>query len=136
MISSRARAWPSHQVATLGSARSLPSTAGASAGRKLNMRARLDHAGTERIGDHHGAVAHRLHQARHAEARARVELERIGEVGIEAAQQHLGALEAGDRADEDAVVAHRQILALDQQEAEIAREIGVLEIGLVHAARA
>src|SRR5262249_6943401 len=31
-----ARAWPSHHVATLGSARSLPSTVGASAGRKLN----------------------------------------------------------------------------------------------------
>ena len=61
-----------------------------------------------------------------------VELQRIGEIGVEPAQQHLGAAQAGDGADEDAVVAHGQILALDQQEAEIAREIGVLEIGLVH----
>ena len=38
----------------------------------------------------------------------------------------------GDGADEHAVVAHREVFALDQQEAEIAREIGVLEIGLVH----
>ena len=99
------------------------------------MRARLDHAGAERIGDHDGAVAHRLHQPGHAEARTRVQLERIGEVGIEPAQQHFGALEAGHGADEDAVVAHRQVLAFDQQEAEIAREIGVLEIGLVHRSR-
>ena len=43
-------------------------------------------------------------------------------------------LQAGHGADEHAVVAHREVLALDQQEAEIAREIGVLEIGLVHRA--
>ena len=37
-----------------------------------------------------------------------------------------------DGADEDAVVAHDQVLAVDQQQPEIARQIGVLEIGLVH----
>ena len=93
--------------------------------------ARLDHAGAERVGHHHGAVADRLHETGHAEPRAGVQLQRIGEIGIETAQQHLGALQAGHGADEDAVVAHRQVLALDQQEAEIAREIGVLEIGFV-----
>ena len=35
----------------------------------------------------------------------------------------------------DRAVAHRQVAALDQQEAEIAREIGVLEIGLVQRPR-
>ena len=50
-------------------------------------------------------------------------------------QQHLGAPQAGNRADEDAVVAHGQILAFDQQEAEIAGEIGVLEIGFIHRPR-
>src|SRR6516225_2713011 len=126
MISSLARAWPSHHVATLGSARSPPSTVGASAGRKLN------HARAERIGDHHRAVAHGLHQAGHAKSRTRIKLERIGEVGVEPPHQHFGALEAGHRADEDAIVAHSQILALDQQEAEIARKISVLEISLIH----
>jgi hypothetical protein len=104
-------------------------------GQKAQERARLDHAGTERIGDHDGAVTHRLHQSGHAEARTRIELEWIGEVGVEASHEHLGPLEAGHRANEDAVVAHGQVFALDQQEAEITREIGVLEIGLVHRPR-
>ena len=41
-------------------------------------------------------------------------------------------LSPGHGADEDAVVARGQVFALDQEEAEIAGEIGVLEIGLVH----
>ena len=40
----------------------------------------------------HGAVADRLHQTGHAETRARAQLQRIGEIGIEPAQQHFGAL--------------------------------------------
>ena len=71
-----------------------------------------------------------MQKTRRTEARRGVEFERIGEVGVDAAQQHFGALQAGDGADEDAVVAHAQILAFDQQEAEIAREVSVLEIGL------
>ena len=99
-------------------------------------RARLDQAGAERIDDDDLAVAHGLQQARRAEARGGIEFERIGEVGVDPPQQHLGALQAGNGADEDAVVAHAQVFALDQQEPEIAREIGVLEIGLVHRSRA
>ena len=91
----------------------------------------LDHAGAERIGHHHGAVADRLHETGHAEPRARAQFQRIGEIGIEAAQQHFGALQPGHGADEDAVVADGEVLALDQEKAEIARQIGVLEIGLV-----
>jgi hypothetical protein len=94
--------------------------------------ARLCHPAAEAVGEHDLALAHRLHQPGHAEPRPRVEFQRIAEVGIEPAQQHLGALESGHRADEDAVVAHGQVFALDQEEAEIAGEIGVLEIGLVH----
>jgi hypothetical protein len=67
-----------------------------------------------------------------AEPRGGVKLERIGKVGVDTAQQHLGALQAGNGAHEDAVVAHAQIFALDHEKAEIARQIGVLEIGLAH----
>src|SRR5262249_19979157 len=70
--------------------------------------------------------------SRHAKSRTRVKLERTGEVAVEPPHQYFGALEAGHRADEDAIVAHGQILAFDQQEAEIARKISVLEIGLIH----
>ena len=98
-------------------------------------RARLDQAGAERIDDDDLAVAHGLQQPRRAEAGGGIELERIGKIGIDPPQQHLGALQAGNGADEDAVVAHAQILAFDQQEPEIAREIGVLEIGFAHRSR-
>ena len=80
----------------------------------------------------HLAVAHRLHQTGDAEPRTGVEFERVGEIGVDAAQQHFGAAQSGYCTDEDAIVAHDQVLALDQQQAEIAREIGVLEIGFVH----
>ena len=95
-------------------------------------RSRLDEAGAERIGDGEAAVAHCLDEARHAEPGAHVEFERIGEIAVEAAQQHVDAFEARNGADEDAVLAHAQVLALDQKEAEIAGQIRVLEIGLVH----
>src|SRR5262249_54722638 len=132
MISSLARAWPSHHVATLGSARSSPSTVGASAGRKLNSA----RASTT---PEPSALAITTVPSRTActkpgtpSSRTRVKLERIGEAGVQPPHQYFGALEAGHRADEDAIVAHGQILAFDQQEAEIARKISVLEISLIH----
>ena len=73
-----------------------------------------------------------MQQAGDAKARGGVELERVGEIGVDAPQQHFGAAQAGDGADENAIVFDDEILAFDQQEAEIARQIGVLEIGLVH----
>ncbi len=66
--------------------------------------ARLDQAGAERIDDDDLAVAHGLHQPGDAEPRGGVEFERIGEIGVDAAQQHFGAPQSRDGADEDAVV--------------------------------
>ena len=105
--SRRARsALPSHQVATFGRRGRSPSTCGASAGRKASMA----RASTRPAPS---ALAITTLPSRTActrpgtPSRERgVELERIGEVGIEPAQQHFGALQAGDGADEDAVVAH------------------------------
>ena len=94
--------------------------------------ARFDQPGAERVDDDNLAVAYRLDEAGHAEAGGGVELQRIGEIGVDAPQQHFSAAQTGDRSDKHAVVAHDQILAFDQQESEIAREIRVLEIGLVH----
>ena len=44
---------------------------------------------------------------------------------------HVDRLQAAERLQEHAAVAHRQVAALDQREAEVAREVGVLEVGLV-----
>ncbi len=67
----------------------------------------------------------------HAEARGGIELHRVDPFGIDLAPDHVGALQAGDGAHKGAPpLADDEIVALDQQEAEIAGEIGVLEIGL------
>ena len=67
--------------------------------------------------------------------RGRIELQRIEKIGIDPAQQHVEPLQAGDGADMNAVAADGEIVALDQQEAEIARERRVLEIGFAEGAR-
>ena len=67
--------------------------------------------------------------------RRRIELERIEEIGIDPAQQHVEPLQACDGADMDAVAADGEIVALDQQKAEIARQRGVFEKGFAEDAR-
>jgi hypothetical protein len=94
------------------------------------QRAGFDEARARHIGDDDFARADRFHQAGHAELRGGVEFERIAPVGVDAAQKRVGALEAGDGAHMHLVVAHDEVAAFDQQEAEIAREIGLLVIGL------
>ena len=69
-----------------------------------------------------------------AEARGGVELERVGEGGVEAAPEHGDRAEAGDGADHDAAVLDGQVLAFEQHEAEVAGDPGVLEVGVVERA--
>ena len=96
---------------------------------------RLDHARAEGVGNRHVAGPRGLDQSGHAERRIAAQLERIAEAVVEAAKDDVDGLEAVEGLDEDATVAHRQIAALDQREAEIPREIGVLEVGFVVRAR-
>ncbi len=95
-------------------------------------RARFDQSGAERIDDDDLAVAHGLQKSGCAEPRGGIQFERIGEIGVDAAEQHFGSLQTGYGADKNAVIAHAEVFAFDQHEPEIAREIGVLEIGLAH----
>ena len=97
---------------------------------EAHQRARLDEARARHVRHHGVAVAHRRNEARHAEARCAVQFERIDEIGIDAPPDHVGALQARDGAHMGEPVMHDEIVALDQQEAEIARQIGLLEIGL------
>ena len=64
-----------------------------------------------------------------------IDLEGIEVVGIDPAQQHVEPLQSGDGANVDAVAADREIVALHQQETEIARERRMLEIELAELAR-
>ena len=113
----------------------LAEQAPAQARQEAEQRPRLQHAGARHVGDDDAVLAQHVDQAGHAEMRGRIELERIEEIGIDPAQQHVEPLQAGDGADMNAVAADGEIVALDQQEAEIARQRGVFEIGFAEGAR-
>ena len=122
---------PSHQVAISGSSSFSPMSRSAIGGRKPEPRGGLEHAGAERIGNHDAAGAQRADEAGHAQRGIAAQFERIAEVVVEAAQDGVHAAQSAERLEEHRVAAHREIVALDQRHAELAREIGVLEIGFV-----
>ena len=77
----------------------------------------------------------RLDHAGRADAAVVAQLQRIDEAGIHAPPQHADRLEAGDGAHHHLAVLDDEVLALEQHEAEVAGDVGVLEIGLVVLAR-
>ena len=88
----------------------------------------------ERI--HHGDRATPLHldQSHHPQARICAQVKGIGVVGVDAAQHHVDALESAQRAHPELSVAHHQVGALDEREAQHRREVGLVERRLgVHA---
>ena len=107
----------------------------AQARQEPEQRPRLQYAGARHVGDDDAVLAQHVDQAGHAEMRRRIEFQRIEEIGIDPAQQHVEPLQPRDGADMNAVAADGEIVALDQQEAEIARQRGVFEIGLAEGAR-
>ena len=107
----------------------------AQARQEAQERVALDEAGAERIADRDRAGARRLQQPRHADQRVRAQLERIAKLGVDAAHDEVDALEPLDGLQVDAVVAHGEVRAFDEAEAQVAREIRVLEIVLLRRAR-
>ncbi|MCY1512066.1 hypothetical protein D9M68_465130 [compost metagenome] len=96
---------------------------------------RLQHPAAQGVGHQHPAVAHRIQQAGHAQGRVGAQLQGVAVVVVEAAQHGVDALQAAQGLEVEGGVAHRQVMALHQREAELAREVEVLEIGLVEAPR-
>ena len=96
----------------------------------------LEHAGAERVGHHDAAGA----QARQA-ARARRARNRRAAPADRRSRRRGGAGSSARGAGRPAssgtarVAAHREVVALDQRHAELAREVGVLEVGFVERAR-
>ncbi len=100
----------------------------AQARQEAQERVALDEARAERVADHDLARARGLQEARHADHRVRAQLERIAELGADPAHDEIDRLEALDGLQIHAVVADREVRALDDAEAEIAREVRVLEV--------
>mmetsp|Transcript_3883 Transcript_3883/g.13736 ORF Transcript_3883/g.13736 Transcript_3883/m.13736 type:complete len:703 (-) Transcript_3883:3695-5803(-) len=92
-------------------------------------------ARTRRVGHDDLAGPHRLQQPRHTEDGVGLQFERVQPGVVHPAQQHMHALQAGQGLQIDLVGAHGQVGALDQRDAEVARQEGLLEIGLVARAR-
>ena len=107
----------------------------AQAGQEGQHRRRFEHAAAERVGHGDAAGPHRLDQPGDAERRVAAQLQRIAEAVVHAAEHDVDRLQALDRLQEDGLVADGQVAALDEHEAEIAGQIGVLEVGLVEGAR-
>ena len=133
--SSKAAGSPSHQVATDGSSQRLAEQLAAELRQEAEQRARLEHARAERVREQHVAAARAVGEAGDAERGVGAQLERIAVVVVLAAHDGVDALQAVDGLQPDAVVAHREVAALDEREAEVAREQRVLEVGLVVRAR-
>ena len=88
---------------------------------------RLDHAGTRGVDHGDAAGADRLQQARHAQHRVAAQLQRVGEVVVHEAQQHVDRLQRGQRLEVHPPVAHGEVAALDQGCAELAGQEHVLQ---------
>ena len=104
-------------------------------GRESEERAGFQDAGAQGVDERDGAGPQCLDHAGRADVGGLVELEGIGIGGVQAAPEHAERLQAGDRAHHQLPVDHRQILALQKHEAEVAGDIGVLEIGFVGRTR-
>ena len=100
-------------------------------------RRRFEHAAAERIGDRppcrraprrSGPGTPSAESARSSTGSQKSSSSRR-RIGVHAAQSAEGLQEQG-------VAAHRQVVALDQRQPELPRQIGMLEVGLVERARA
>ncbi len=98
-------------------------------------RPRFHDARAERVDHRDRALPNRLRQPRRADARTAVELQRIGKGRIEAAPYNADRLQPGDGANHQPAVGDREVLALEQHDAEIAGDVSVLIVRLVERSR-
>ena len=109
---------------------------GLDARQERQQRPCLEDPRAQRIDHRQVRTPHGLHEAGRAQARALVQLQRIGVGRIEAAPQHADGGETCHRAHHDLPLLDSQVLAFQQHEAQVTCNVGMLEIGVVPAARA
>ena len=133
-LRSRSAGWPHHQVAMFGIFRSSPSRRRARLGRKPS-------SARDSSTPEPGMLATATPPARIASIRPGTPMR---EAALSSSGSHESASTRRNSTSArfrpatvrtiDAAVAHDEIVALDQQEAEIAREVGLFEIGLAEGA--
>ena len=92
-------------------------------------------AGPDRVDDRHRPGPVGAHQPGHAEQRVGPELERVHEVVVDPPVDRVDALQAVGGADVAGGVADHEVGRLDQLDAHLPRQEGVLEVGGVERAR-
>ncbi len=96
---------------------------------KPEQRGRLEKRRPRCVGHHDVARAHRLQQPRHAERGVGAQFQRVQVFVIDALDQAVHRLQAAQRLQVKPLIAHGQVTAFDQQQAEITREVRVFERG-------
>ena len=99
--------------------------------KKAHQGARLEHARANGIGDEDRATSCAIDQPGHTQGRIGSQLERIAEIVVLTPQNGMHTAQSVDGLEPDLAVAHQQVMAFDQREAEIARQQRVLGIGFV-----
>ena len=103
----------------------------ADGGQEAQQRARFQRRRARCVGQQQVARAQHLQQAGHAQAGVRAQLQRVQPLVVHALDQRVHRLQALECLEVEALVAHRQVVALDQGQAQVARQVGVLEVGFV-----
>jgi hypothetical protein len=98
-------------------------------------RGRFEHAAAEAVGEHHPARTHHADETGHAERRVGAQFHRVAEIVVQAAHDGVHSAQAAERFQIDGVAAYGEVMALDQRQTQLTRQIGVFEIGFVERAR-
>ena len=134
ITASSAAGSPHHQVATEGIFSGSPSRRLDSAGRKPSRAPDSSRLDPRLLAISTLPRRAACGQPGHAEHRA-AQFERIARFVVDPAHDHVHAVQAGQGLEEDDAVAHREVAAFDQRQAEVARQVGLLVIAFVARAR-
>ena len=102
---------------------------------EAEQRIAFQKARTRRVGHQYIAAAHRLQQAGHAQRGLGVQFERVQPQVVHPLDQAVHRLQALQGFEEHVLVAHRQVRALHQGQAQVAGQVSVFKIGFVVRAR-
>ena len=100
-------------------------------GQETQQRGRLQKSRTRRIRHQHIAGPNGLQQARHAQGGVRAQLQRVQVLIVHPLEQAVHRHQTLEGLEVQALVAHDQVAAFHQRQAQVARQVGVLKIGLV-----
>ena len=98
---------------------------------EAQQRRRLEEGRARHVGHEHVAGTDCLQEAGHAERGVGPQFERVEELVVQPLDEAVHRAQPLQRLEIEPLVAHREVAALDQRDAEVSRKVGVLEISFV-----